>query len=227
LRRELVGRWGARSVHEVTRRNIIELVSEIVDRGAPVAANQTLKVAKTFFGWCVGTAILERSPCEGVKPPTRETARDRVLTDDELARVIWAAREIGGAFGGIVELLALTAQRRDEVAGMAWDELDLDDRMWSLSGARTKNGKPHLVLQGWRLHDLRRTAVSGMARLGAAPHVADKILNHTAGTIAGVAAVYQRHEFMTERKAALVLWSEHIQTLLTPRSERSPTQCRL
>jgi hypothetical protein len=42
---------------------------------------------------------------------------------------------------------------------------------------------------GWQLHDLRRTCVSGMARLGVAPHVADKILNHQAGTISGVAAV--------------------------------------
>jgi integrase len=68
-------------------------------------------------------------------------------------------------------------------------------------------------VHGWRLHDLRRTAVSGMARLGVAPHVADKILNHTAGTIAGVAAVYQRHDFMAERKAALELWSMHLSHL--------------
>jgi integrase len=67
---------------------------------------------------------------------------------------------------------------------------------------------------GWRLHDLRRTCVSGMARLGIAPHVADKILNHQSGAISGVAAVYQRHEFMVERKAALNLWGEYVATLL-------------
>jgi integrase len=257
LKREIVGRWGSRSVHEIKRRDIIELVSEVVDRGAPVAANKTLKVAKTFFGWCVGKAILDRSPCEGVKPPTREVTRDRVLSDEELGRVIKAAREIGRAFGGIVELLALTAQRRDEVAQLSWDELDLDKRVWTMPGSRTKNGKPHLVhlsepatrviksrprsgvayvfgngdkpfsgfsrakreldekspILGWRLHDLRRTAVSGMARLGVAPHVADKILNHTAGTISGVAAVYQRHEFMAERKEALDAWGGHVEEI--------------
>jgi hypothetical protein len=63
---------------------------------------------------------------------------------------------------------------------------------------------------GWRLHDLRRTCVSGMARLGVAPHVADKILNHQAGTISGVAAVYQRHEFLLERKDALDRWGAHV-----------------
>ena len=62
----------------------------------------------------------------------------------------------------------------------------------------------------WRLHDLRRTCVSGMARLGIAPHVADKILNHQSGTLSGVAAVYQRHDFVAERKDALDRWGAHV-----------------
>jgi integrase len=66
----------------------------------------------------------------------------------------------------------------------------------------------------WRLHDLRRTCVSGMARLGVPPHVADKILNHQSGTISGVAAVYQRHEFLSERKDALERWGGHVAGLL-------------
>jgi hypothetical protein len=66
-------------------------------------------------------------------------------------------------------------------------------------------------VQQWVLHDLRRTAVSGMARLGTPPHVADKILNHQGGTISGVAAVYQRHDFLIERAEALSQWAEHIE----------------
>src|SRR5262249_24195694 len=62
----------------------------------------------------------------------------------------------------------------------------------------------------WRLHDLRRTSVSGTAALGLAPHVADKILNHQSGTISGVAAVYQRHQFLSERKEALESWGAHV-----------------
>ena len=69
-------------------------------------------------------------------------------------------------------------------------------------------------VSGWRLHDLRRTCVSGMARLGIAPHIADKILNHQAGTISGVAAVYQRHEFLAERRKALDIWGAHVGELL-------------
>ena len=53
-----------------------------------------------------------------------------------------------------------------------------------------------------------------MARLGIAPHVAGEILNHQAGTISGVAAVYQRHEFLTERQEALERWEAHVATTL-------------
>ena len=53
-----------------------------------------------------------------------------------------------------------------------------------------------------------------MARLGIAPHVADKILNHQAGTISGVAAVYQRHDFLSERRQALDLWGAHVGKIL-------------
>jgi len=49
-----------------------------------------------------------------------------------------------------------------------------------------------------------------MARLGVAPHVADKILNHQNGAISGVAAVYQRHDFLAEREQALTLWGAHV-----------------
>ena len=54
-----------RSVHEIGKRQIIELVTEVTARGAPSAANKLLKVVKTFFGWCVGRAILDLSPAKG------------------------------------------------------------------------------------------------------------------------------------------------------------------
>ena len=252
-----------RSVHEIGKRQIIELVIEVAARGAPSAANKLLKVIKTFFGWCVGRAILEVSPAKGLLAPARERARDRVLDDDELARILIAARQVNGPYEGIVELLALTGQRREEVAQVTWDELNLAGQSWTLPASRTKNGKLHIVhlskratavlmrtprlgkfvfslsgtkpfqsfssakreldklsqVTGWRLHDLRRTCVSGMARLGVAPHVADKVLNHQTGTISGVAAVYQRHEFLVERKDALERWGTHVAGLLK-RAER-------
>jgi integrase len=63
---------------------------------------------------------------------------------------------------------------------------------------------------GWRFHDLRRTAVTWLAGAGFPPHVADRLLNHVGGSINGVAAVYQRGEFLAERQAALEAWSAHV-----------------
>jgi integrase len=269
LRREIGKPWAGKSIHEISKRDVVEVVTGIVHRGAPVAANKTLKAVKTFLRWCVGRVILDQSPAEGVPLPTKEVARDRVLSDEELARVILAARKIGAPYGGIVELLALTGQRREEVARATWDEIELARRIWTMPKSRTKNAKAHAVhlspqslavlqhtgkreapfvfstisakhfcdfarakrrldelsgVTGWRLHDLRRTCVSGMARLGVAPHVADKILNHQSGTISGVAAVYQRHEFLAERREALDRWGAHVAKIVVAAQFRSRLQ---
>src|SRR4029077_1332741 len=108
LQRNLVDHVGSRSVHSISKPDVINLVNAVVDRGSPVAANKSLKVVKSFFNWCVGRAIIERSPCEGIRMPTVERSRDRVLTDRELAKIILPARQLGGPYGAIVEVLALT-----------------------------------------------------------------------------------------------------------------------
>jgi integrase len=66
------------------------------------------------------------------------------------------------------------------------------------------------------LHDLRRSAATGMAALGVTPHVVDKILNHSFGKITGVAKIYNRFEYLPERKAALEAWSRHVESLIRP-----------
>jgi integrase len=132
FRERQVGIWAGRSIHEITKRDVVEVLTAIEQRGAPVAANKALKATQTFLRWCVGRAVLDQSPAEGVPLPSKEVARDGVLDDNELARVILAARKIGGPYGGIVELLALTGQRREEVAGLQREELDLAQRIWML-----------------------------------------------------------------------------------------------
>src|SRR5262249_26514512 len=210
LRREIGSAWGSRSIHEISKRDVIDVISAIEQRGAPIAANKTLKAVKTFFRWCVGRALLNQSPADGIPLPAKEVPRDRVLSDEELACVIVAARRIGGAYGTIVEFLALTGQRREEVARATWDEFDCGKRLWTIPKVRTKNHRTHTVhlsdesvailrdlpkrgqftfsesgtrafqafsrakreldkrsgVKNWRLHDLRRTCVAGMARLG-------------------------------------------------------------
>jgi Arm DNA-binding domain/Phage integrase central domain len=107
LRREVGKTWAGTSIHGISKRDVVEVITAIEQRGAPVAANKALKAIKTFLRWCVGRAVLDQSPAEGVPLPAKEVARDRVLNDQELAQVILAAREMDGPYGGIVELLAL------------------------------------------------------------------------------------------------------------------------
>jgi integrase len=266
LRRDVIPYWGTKSIHEIKKRDVSDLFSLIAQRNAH-ASHRLLKTLKTFFKWCVGRAVIDFSPAEGLSSGYRETSRDRVLTDRELAAIILSAQKMPHPYCGIVEFLALTGQRREEVAQLKRNELDEKARTWTIPGSRTKNKKVHIVhlseaawrvvaktpegelvfgtsrgkrfqafgkgkctldklsgITGWRLHDLRRTIVSGMARLGVPPHVADKILNHQAGTISGVAAVYQRHDFLAERKEALDRWGAHVEHIirqLRPKTDNS------
>jgi integrase len=69
----------------------------------------------------------------------------------------------------------------------------------------------------WRLHDLRRTAVTGMAELGIPPHIVEAVLNHISGAKAGVAGIYNRAAYAEEKKAALERWAAHIAGLVEGR----------
>jgi len=82
---------------------------------------------------------------------------------------------------------------------------------------RDELGDKAATIPHWILHDLRRTAATGMARLNIPPHVVDKVLNHVSGTIRGVAAVYNRFEYLEERRAALEAWSTYVSDLVTPK----------
>ena len=69
-------------------------------------------------------------------------------------------------------------------------------------------------VQGWVVHDLRRTVATRMADLGVQPHVIEAVLNHVSGHKAGVAGIYNRSSYSVEKRAALDLWGSHIQTVL-------------
>ena len=63
----------------------------------------------------------------------------------------------------------------------------------------------------WVLHDLRRSAATGMAKIGVALPVIEKILNHKSGVFRGVVSVYQKHDFADEKRAALDAWGRHVE----------------
>jgi len=148
LRRELEPTWGRRRIGEIERKDVIRLIDGVADRGAPVMANRVLAHTRKLFNWAVSRDLIATSPCAGVSAPAQETKRDRVLSGADL-RALWAACEdVGEPFGSIVRLLVLTGQRRDEVAGMRWAEVDVDAAQWTIPGERAKNGVPHQVPLG-------------------------------------------------------------------------------
>jgi integrase len=105
------------------------------------------------------------------------------------------------------------------VSGFSKAKRRLDEYMMQLLGAgieETGNDPQGAEIEGWILHDLRRTAATRMAGLNIAPHVVDRILNHVSGTIRGVATVYNRHAYLEERKAALEAWGRHVESLVRP-----------
>jgi integrase len=257
-------RWGRRPIAAITRADVIALLDSIVDRGSPIMANRTLAVVRKLFSWCVERGTLEHSPCERVKAPARENERDRTPSDAELARIWRAANELGYPFGSVIQLLILLGQRREEIAGMRWSELDNELALWTLPKERVKNRTAHVVplppaareilrtiprfsgsdfvftttgtkpvsgfskakqcldaaisppLPAWTLHDLRRSAASGMARLGVSLPVVEKVLNHVSGAFRGVAGIYQRHDFAQEKREALETWANHVLALVDP-----------
>lgn len=268
LRSEFVPSWKGKTLSQINRSDVVRCLDKIRDRGSPIMANRALAAVRKMFNWHVGRAELEASPCKGLAAPAQERSRDRVLSDEELVKVLTSARNRNDVYGQIVELLILTGQRRSEVSELPWDELDLDNAVWNIPAARSKNNKAHRVhlspravaiiqqrphvcdfvfttngrtafsgfskakkdldtasgVQGWRLHDLRRTMVTGLANNGVQPHIADKILNHQSGSISGVAAVYQKAKFMEERKQALMDWADHVERLVNEIESGQHTQ---
>jgi integrase len=88
-----------------------------------------------------------------------------------------------------------------------------------IKSERKKSGQ--LNISPWTIHDLRRTCASGMARLGVAPHVIEKALNHSSGKIRGVAAIYNRYEYAPEMREAFEAWADHISELMIKDSKQS------
>jgi integrase len=66
----------------------------------------------------------------------------------------------------------------------------------------------------WTLHDLRRTAATGMANIGVQPHIIEAVLNHVSGHKVGVAGIYNRSSYEREVTAALALWADHVRVLV-------------
>ena len=262
--RELMPAWANRSITEITRRDAEVIVDAVAKRGAPQAAASLHQLIKRLFNWMVEEDYFQVSPMANMKLPRalRKVERDRVLSDTELIN-LWATWDkLGWAFGPAFKLMLVTGQRRDEVAGMAWAEIDLDQALWVISRKRTKSDRLNEVplsdlaveiinsipqmdddlvfatrqggnpisgfskakrrtdqlsgLKDWRIHDLRRTAATGMIRLGVPQLVVGKVLNHASRGLSGVTGIYDRHGYLDNKRDALTAWSKHLREIIVP-----------
>ncbi len=147
LGKDVLSRWAARKVKDITRRDVVMLLNAIVDRGAPIQANRTLTILRRMFKFAVSQAIIETSPCDRIEPPSSENQRDRALSEDEI-RLVWqvlATASMEPNARRILRLMLVTGQRKGEVMGIHVCEVDFDKGVWTLPASRAKNGREHLV----------------------------------------------------------------------------------
>lgn len=140
---------GAIRLGKVGKRDVARVIDRIINRGSPVTATRLLRRLNAAFVWAIGRGYLTANPCAGIEAPTnyRERARERVLDTMEL-RAFFAtlpATYLPLSFKRILHLQALLGQRLGEVCGMRKTEVDLDACLWSIPGARVKNGRDHVI----------------------------------------------------------------------------------
>ena len=150
IRRELIGRWGARPITEINRRDIVHALEEIADSGRPYAAHKLFNYMSKLFGWAIARSLygLETSPCTGIKTSEvvgKKEPRQRVLNDTEI-RALWQATDgLGYPGAPFIRMLLITGQRLREVAEMHWAEIDLDKALWTIPPERMKGDAAHEI----------------------------------------------------------------------------------
>jgi integrase len=245
---------------DLDRATVVRVLDDLTKDGKSAMAARTAAYARACYQWAIRRGSIEANPFAAL-PINPTVKRERVLTDAEL-RAIWQATTKSGSFNLIVRMLMLTAQRRDEVADMAWSELSDDRSTWTIPASRAKNGQDSIVplapqvqaileaapryagnplvfpgergafsgwskskerldrdsgVKDWRLHDLRRTAATGLQKLGVRLEVTESVLNHIAGSRAGIVGVYQKHTWADEKRAALAAWGSRLEAIVEGR----------
>jgi integrase len=138
LRRAVLPVIGARPVTAITRSELVRLFDKIEDSRGPGAADVAKRVLSKVFHWYEGRSDTFRTPIvKAMKPRIKANGgRSRILSDDELHKIWLAADKDTGTFGAQVQLLLLTCARRNEIAGLKWDEIVGSD--WTLPPERNK-----------------------------------------------------------------------------------------
>lgn len=129
------------SLSEVDRMTVAREFNVIAKRG-PIAANRARATLSAFFNWAITTGICHANPVDkSIK--NKEQSRKRALTPAEL-KLLWSTLEDDG-YGLTVQLLALTGQRLNEIAGLEWSEINWEEKQADLPARRIKGRRDHIV----------------------------------------------------------------------------------
>jgi integrase len=155
--------WRHRSAKSITRREGVLLLDRVVDRKAPVMANRVAALLSQMFRFGVERGMLEASPFVSMpRPGGTEKSRRRKLDEREV-RIFWkklTRSKLNAEVRLALKLILVTAQRPGEVALAAWEEFDLERRIWTIPPERSKNGQQHEV----PLSDLALTLIRHLRR---------------------------------------------------------------
>jgi integrase len=154
--------WNGREFTTIGRGDVAKLLDKIESENGPRQATYCLQVFSSLANWYAARDDNYRSPIVKGMRRGAPTRRDRVLNDDEL-RAVWAAAD--GQYGAFVKLALLTAQRRDKIATMKWD--DLDGNVWTIATEeREKGNAGELVLS-----EMALDIINTQTRYGSNPYV--------------------------------------------------------
>jgi len=128
-------------VDRVSRKDVASRLIAIIFAHGPIVAAKARAALSTLFMWAMQTGLIEHNPVIGTIQPKDGKPRERVLSDNELAAIWNACKD--DDYGRIVRLLILLGARRQEIGGLRWSELDLDNDRWLLPAQRSKNGRAH------------------------------------------------------------------------------------
>ncbi len=145
IERDLLPRFGSMKAKAVARRDVLKMLDEIVERGAPIQANRTLEILRKIYNWGIAREIVEINPCHMVERPAPERKRERVLRGDEIRAVWEACEQETTRMCALFRLRLLTAQRGGEISHMRWSDIDCESDWWTVPGEYSKNGLAHRV----------------------------------------------------------------------------------
>jgi integrase len=150
-------------VDSILRKDVAACVLAISRKNGQTAAARARSAISAMYSWAMGLGLAENNPVVGTNKPAAPPERTRFLSDPELL-LLWQATEEPTEFNRIVRLLLLSGQRRTEVGGMAWSELDLDRATWTIPAERAKNGREHCVPLGTLALDVIRAVPQVVGR---------------------------------------------------------------